>query len=72
MLFVYYSPYQIYQVFKRTTFSHFKGGCKALEAILKWLSSQGFEHVFVEWQRWMNWCISLNDEYLEHGRSEDE
>ncbi len=45
---------------------------KALEAILKRLSSQGFEHVFVEWQQRMNRCISLNDEYLECDRPEDE
>lgn len=45
---------------------------KALEAILKRISADGFEHVFIEWQRRMKRCISLKGEYLERDRSEDE
>lgn len=38
---------------------------KKLEAILKVLSKEGFEHVFKEWQRRWNKCVALNGDYLE-------
>lgn len=38
---------------------------KALEAVLKVLSKNGFEHVFQEWQRRWTKCVALNGDYLE-------
>jgi len=38
---------------------------KALEAILKVLAKEGFEHVFKEWQRRWDKCVALNGDYLE-------
>src|SRR5436190_4438061 len=38
---------------------------KALEAILKVLAKEGFEHVFEEWQRRWKKCVALKGDYLE-------
>jgi len=54
---------------KGKRFANVTEALKSLEANLKRLSKNGFQHVFLEWQRRWKKCILLEGEYIERDSS---
>lgn len=55
---------------KSRLFESTSAAVKALEAILKRLAKNGFQHVFEEWQKRWKKCIALQSDYIEREKVE--